>query len=522
MSKNIDLSTISHEEIRAIGQSCVENKQWKNAIICWKELLKVDNQNRDLLENLADCHLSLGEYEESFDYLNKSLLYGTTVASTYNRLGIISIQYFKEVNTALLYFVFAKSLNPVDPTIDANLNRAIQLTGKQKVKLQFLPDYRIGHLALEPNLWLRQLQISPSLAENTHFIAVQSGEPSNKTLAELYTPHLNVIENGLIHNLFSHRASILNTEYYSPFPYNLLNMCLNQPCKMEEIYSNDLFQNTSTILSFSADQHSKGKEGLKELGLDPQNDWYVTVFARDDAYLESICPGNNWSHHNFRNSDIQTYHQAIQWIIDQGGWVIRVGSETNQKIGLKNPKVIDYPIEFRPHMDGDFMDIYLAMNAKFMIGQFSGITDVAMANDIPTLVVNTAPVIPPYNLNNLYIPKRMIRVDTEESIPFSELYHELDGIQEDKEARLFWCNSNDLVEAGYTYIDNTEEEILEATKEMYDRVQGTFKPTQQQQEQQEKYHSLFPKSHWLSRNKTPIGSHFLNTHSELFTSLQCV
>ncbi len=522
MSTSIDLSTISYEEIRAIAQSCMQNSQWENAILCWKQLEKIDVQNRDVLHSLADCYINTANYEQAYQYLNKCLLFGTTVASIYNQLGIISIQFFQNLNQAIPYFIYAKSLNPVDPTIDSNLNRAIQLTGKKKVKVQFFPDYRIGHLALEPNLWMRKLQLDPHYEEDSYIVTIKSGNPSNKTLMELYNPHFNILEHGLLHDLFIQRAPLLNLEYYAPFPYNLLNMSLDQSCQMEEIYSNDLFQGTSSTLSFSEEQHEKGREGLRKLGLDPKKDWYVTIFARDDAYLESLSPGNNWSHHNFRNCDIHTYHAAIRWITEQGGWVIRLGSETNQELGFNHPKVIDYPVEHRAQLDGDFMDIYLAMNAKFMIGQFSGITDVGMANDVPTLVVNTAPVIPPYNVNNLYIPKRMQRLDTQESIPFSELYSELDGIQEDKEARLFWCNSNELAEAGFVYVDNTEEEILEATKEMFSRVSGKFQPSEEEKELQENYHSLFPQSHWLSRNKTPIGIHFLKTHRELFLAPQAV
>lgn len=518
MAREIDIGTLSYEELRGLAHDCFEAGQWANATQVFNEILKVDPMNRDLLQGLADCHVNQRQYEKAFKCLQQALLYGNTVSSIYNQLGIISIQHLGNLDLALTFFLFASSLNPVDPTIRGNLQQATSMTGKEEVRLLFLPDYRIGHLALEPGLWLRKIQKGEVPRDRVHYIAIQSGQPANQTLIDLYRPHLNIVRQDVLHGVFLKRPQLLEEKYYEPFPYNLINMGRNLPCQMGEIYTNDLFRGTRSPLAFDEEGEARGREGLRALGIDPDRDWYVTVFARDDAYLEARCPRANWSHHQFRNCDITTYHDAIRWIVEQGGHVVRLGSETNQELGLDLERVVDYPVTHRPDLDGDFLDVYLAMNARYMVGQYSGITDVAMSTDVPTLVVNTAPAIPPYNLDNLYIPKQMVEIDTGNPVSFAELYAELDGLEDDQQARLFCCDANQLAREGFTYRDNTAGEILAATREMHARVTGTHEPSPADRALQEAYHSLFPQSHWLHRNRTPIATDFLRAHSEQFTS----
>ena len=93
------------------------------------------------------------------------------------------------------------------------------------------------------------------------------------------------------------------------------------------------------------------------MGIDLDKDWFVVIYARDEAYLNETqshqLPGG-WDYHNHRNADINSYHLAIQYILDQGGFVIRTGYKVKNKLDFIHPRVIDYANLCR----NDFMDIF--------------------------------------------------------------------------------------------------------------------------------------------------------------------
>ena len=107
---------------------------------------------------------------------------------------------------------------------------------------------------------------------------------------------------------------------------------------------------------------------------------------------------------NYRDSDINDFHEAIEYIVDQGGFVVRMGSEVEKSLDYKDKNVIDYAKYCRT----DFMDIYLISKCKFFLGTTAGICDVAVAMNKPKLSVNYAPFgISLFGKDCVYIPKKL-------------------------------------------------------------------------------------------------------------------
>ena len=75
--------------------------------------------------------------------------------------------------------------------------------------------------------------------------------------------------------------------------------------------------------------------------------------------------------------------------------------------------------------------------------------------------------------------------------------------------------SDRINELGYKLVNNTEEEILDAVKEMYKLVNNDFLYSQEDLTMQNRYRELFPPDHFRINIKTHICTSFLKRHHKL-------
>ena len=88
--------------------------------------------------------------------------------------------------------------------------------------------------------------------------------------------------------------------------------------------------------------------------------------GKDSAYL-SVHKGNEYSYHNYRDTDIQNYVLAAEELTFRGYFVIRMGIHVHQAINSTDPKVIDYATN---GMRSDFMDIFLGQMFVLQISRY--------------------------------------------------------------------------------------------------------------------------------------------------------
>lgn len=216
-------------------------------------------------------------------------------------------------------------------------------------------------------------------------------------------------------------------------------------------------------------------------------------------------PFNKWvSVYNIRNSDIDSYIDAIRFLINKGYTVVRVGSIVSKPISWSHPKLIDYPISGHRC---DFLDIFLVGNCKFFLGGSSGIADVAYLFDIPRVNVDYAEFgYVPYGKNCLYIPKKHQFKKTGKYLRFQEAFelkldtHMLNG-----------------EEFGLELEDNSPQDILEATREMLARVNGDFRYSLEEEKLMADFQKLWSQSDVLCKNvPTPIGIEWLKKNKDLY------
>ena len=264
-----------------------------------------------------------------------------------------------------------------------------------------------------------------------------------------------------------------------------------------------LLTRTNTHLRFTAEEEDIGQRGLQTMGI-RNGSPFVCFIARDNAYLEHVLPGQDWSYHDFRNVDIDTYLPALKQITSEGIYAIRMGAVVKGPLITDDPMVIDYATKFRT----DFMDVYLSAKCKYFLTSSTGIDGVSMAFRRPLATVNYVPLEQTWTWieNGVFIPKKLWSKDQGRYLSFREIMETPIGL----------FAHNDLYkEHGISVMPNTELEILEVVKEINGRIDGSWSYSDEDEYLQSQFVKLFQSSSYHGPILTRIGAHFLRHNQEL-------
>ena len=128
-------------------------------------------------------------------------------------------------------------------------------------------------------------------------------------------------------SLLWQRVSAINRFFPNFKKYEMHNLyALTNPemMKRDEIFIKSLKNNTldkitkihHSVVEFTKDEIQIGEKFLKKTETSNYN--FLCFHARDSSYLNKSDPNMDWSYHDFRDSDIQTYLPAVQKIAEKG------------------------------------------------------------------------------------------------------------------------------------------------------------------------------------------------------------
>ena len=125
---------------------------------------------------------------------------------------------------------------------------------------------------------------------------------------------------------------------------------------------------------------------------------------------------------------------------------------------------------------------------------------VACAN-LPFMELLTA-----YREGDLFIPKKIWSIELKRFLTFGEILG--NGIGG-------YLDSKDYLESGLEVVENTPQEVLELCREMNERLDGTYEQSEEDEELQTRFHSLFKPHHHCYGTPACIGANFLRENRQL-------
>jgi putative glycosyltransferase (TIGR04372 family) len=203
---------------------------------------------------------------------------------------------------------------------------------------------------------------------------------------------------------------------------------------------------------------------------------YICFIVRDAAFKSQAAGRRDWSHHNYRDNDIQTFQTAAVALAEKGYWVFRMGKIVQGKLHAEHPRIIDYANS--PFRD-DFLDIWLTANCLYAVTTGTGLDEVCTVFRRGYVHVNQIPV-------------GGIRSFTPSIVSFKHLKWKSSGrylsLREQIETGLVYAlHSHKYNDAGVEIVNNTSEEILAAVMEYDAWQQGTLTEHPEDRELQERF-----------------------------------
>lgn len=322
------------------------------------------------------------------------------------------------------------------------------LATRRRYRIAVLPMANLGGVAWQLDAFIRRQSAEP---DNLHYLFIaKSGAVANPYFLDLLKRKLTFIENRWLAWLLRPVGEIANPlNFRQQLRYPTSEEIGRYPCAEW----------------FNAEDHARGRELLDQMGMTEPGAWYVCFFARDNAYAEQTNSGSVLEHyltyHSCRNSRIEAQVEAMEFVLAQGGYAIRIGSKAKAPVPIRHPRLIDYPFsDFR----SDFADIYLVCHAKFVIGDASGIVDVSLIRDVPFGWINEVFYFcSSYRKNAICIPKLIRNEATGKVLTLAEFAALLP-----KSPKSLLGELVDQMRArGLVYLDSSSDDILAVTKAMY-------------------------------------------------------
>ena len=100
--------------------------------------------------------------------------------------------------------------------------------------------------------------------------------------------------------------------------------------------TNGLYEKSTKRFAFSKKENISGKAWLENHGWKDHRP-FCCLLVRDSKYLESTIAGD-WNYHNYRDSSIRNYIPAMEWLADQGVWVLRMGKVMKEPLASRHPR----------------------------------------------------------------------------------------------------------------------------------------------------------------------------------------
>jgi putative glycosyltransferase (TIGR04372 family) len=403
-----------------------------------RRLLRLKPDDVGALIDLATLHAEIGHIKMALHYSDR----GVEVAPDHLRTKLL--------NKKLKDHLFKLHLDVINQVVPDEIGR-----GKQKVIVPLRLLGRLGHIIVEP--FILKCLYDPEVYDIIFVI------PPRETAVSL--PVFDIFFRDLFY--------VEEAQNSSEAAYNLHNKSVGTYQYDDRII---VLETISDLIVQAVEKAPGGQvpyrayltesemvEGKKlraEIGI-PTGAKIVTLYVRDEGFLSGVGA------HGIRNSSIVNYIPSIQYLIDEGYYVVRIGDDKMPRLPDLGSHVIDAPFH---DAYTQLFEPYFVSQSDFMLKTLSGPEALSFVFGVPSLLVN-AYVTPiyPTTKSDLSIFRSYYSHRYERNLSFQEIGYDKD---------ILFSNSTDsFVKNQIDLRENTASDILNSTKEMVARLHGSYEST---------------------------------------------
>lgn len=231
--------------------------------------------------------------------------------------------------------------------------------------------------------------------------------------------------------------------------------------RKDELYLERRLLREPVVVRLQPAAHEAAAAEARAHGIHPDAP-LVCIHAREDGYKrgQEIHDTKPHVHRDdtVRNVRIESYLPAVDELLRRGYTVVRLGDAT--MMPLSHPGVID--LATSPQRT-NLLEIYCLLRSRLVIASESGLVGVTYVTNTPSLFVNCTTPIATYPIRapGLFLPKAVVDRRDGRRLTGIDLLT-LDYHAHFRDSRRF------------EYVDNSPEQILDATREMLDWVTGRW------------------------------------------------
>ena len=266
---------------------------------------------------------------------------------------------------------------------------------------------------------------------------------------------------------------------------------------------------------FTDEQVERGEEALRAMGVTGP---FVCLAARTPRFNTRTGVGEfEAANYRSRNMDFKDYSKTIAWLGEQGIQCVKMSRFEDPMDPI--PNCIDYSALHA----SDFMDLYTFSRCAFAVTCASGISTFANLFAKPLLMINAAMFsfgfgASRYTEHDRFLTKVLYVRDPKRRrikrfLTFREVF------ETEKRCSIF---DEHLTSRGIEWRDNTEDEILDAVKEIMARLDGTWTDTEEDEKLLERWRDIYEEIDAFQRHSwaggplpCPPAATFLRRHSFL-------
>jgi len=356
------------------------------------------------------------------------------------------------------------------------------------VRFGFFTVDRIGHFSFDVEYYLVETAVERRTKPHIDLFYFM-GTPANTSFASISRRSLNV--NSLVRPLYLANNLLPGGAAHRILPARELTASRDKL---------GLLASVPSQLAFNVEEVEMGRNYLQELGL-AHDDKYVCLIIRDSKYLTETFVERDWSYHNFRDTNINDYNEAIVALVQKGYWVFRMGKVVHHPLEVKHSRVIDYATS---ELRCDLLDVWLTANCYFAVSTGLGLDSIADIFRRPMVFVNYLPLIDmetwgPY----ITVPKALTWCASGKPLNlFEQIRHSS-------------LNGHYYNEKGIDINDLSGDQIKNAVLEMETRLSGKWLDTRADENLQKTFwdelrtHPEYSRYHGWVHPQARIGTHYL-------------